>query len=103
MPPDADATAWDFQSLAEWWNLYGLPAVLVAVALAAVIRQRLRPVAGSVSELPDASQAQPTRSRLAAVRMIALIHLGLAMRFGVGLAQELLTLREQGIPQSNFP
>ena len=102
MPPEANATAWDFQSLTEWWNLYGLPAVLVVVALAVVIYQRLHRVAGSVSESIDASQAQPTMSRLAAVHMIALIHLGLAMRAGVGLAQELLTLREQGIPQS-FP
>jgi len=102
MPPDAEATAWDFQFVTECWNLYGLPAVLVVVALTVLIRQRLRPVAGSVSELTDAGQAQPTRSRLVAVRMIALIHLGLAMRFGVGLAQDLLTLREQGIPQSNF-
>src|SRR3974390_822084 len=99
MPPDADATAWDFQFLTECWNLYGLPAVLVAVVLAAVIRQRLRPAVRSVSEVPDPISSQTTRSRLAAVRMIALIHLGLAMRFGVSLAQDLLTLREQGIPQ----
>src|SRR5208283_4803670 len=65
-------------------------------------RERLGPVASSVVELPDTSEAQPTRSRLAAVHRIALIHLGLAIRAGVGLAQELLTLRGQGIPQSNF-
>ena len=35
-------------------------------------------------------------------RAMALIHLGLGLRAGVALVQELLTLREQGIPQS-FP
>jgi hypothetical protein len=102
MPLEADATAWDFLSLVAWWNLYGLPSVLVAVALAVVIHQRLHRTTGSVSELPDSALAQPHLSRLVAVRMIALIHLGLALRAGVGLVQELLTLREQGIPQS-FP
>ncbi len=102
MPPEADASAWDFLSLAAWWNLYGLPAVLVAVAIGVVIRQRLDRSAASTSGGTDASQARSSSSRLAAVRMIALIHLGLAIRAGVGLAQELLTLREQGIPQS-FP
>ena len=102
MPPEAELAAWDYQSLTEYWNLYGLPALLVVVAIAAAMRERLRSGAGSVVELPELSQAQPTRSRIAAVRLIALIHLGLAMRAGVGLAQELLTLRGQGIPQSNF-
>ena len=36
------------------------------------------------------------------MRTIALIHVGLAIRAGIGLAQELMTLRTQGIPQS-FP
>jgi len=102
MPSEAGLPTWDFQFLTECWNLYGLPAVLVVVALAVVLRERLQPVASSVVELPDACQAQPTRSRRAAIRLIALIHLGLAMRAGVGLAQELLTLRGQGIPQSNI-
>ena len=36
------------------------------------------------------------------IRLIALTHLGQAIRAGVGLARELLTLQSQGIPQS-FP
>ena len=39
---------------------------------------------------------------LAGIRLIALTHLAQAIRVGVGLARELLTLQSQGIPQS-FP
>ena len=41
-------------------------------------------------------------ARLGVIRLIALTHLGQAIRAGVGLARELLTLQSQGIPQS-FP
>ena len=39
---------------------------------------------------------------IVAIRLIALTHLVQAIRAGVGLARELLTLQSQGIPQS-FP
>ena len=102
MPPEAEPSAWDFLTLIAWWNLYGLPALLIVVALVVAIRQCNRPVAGSKQEPSDDSRAHPSRWRLKAIRTIALIHLGLAVRAGIGLAQELLTLRAQGIPQS-FP
>ena len=56
MPPEADASAWDFLSLAAWWNLYGLPAVLVITALAAILRERRRGAAPA--------PRGPTRTRL---------------------------------------
>jgi hypothetical protein len=89
MPADAEPIGWDFPTLAAWWNLYGLPALLLVVGVVVVARQLTR---GSMM----------TEPRRAAVRMVALIHLVLAVRAGIGLGQELLTLRTQGIPQS-FP
>ena len=32
MPELEDAIEWDFVTLAAWWNLYGLPVLLVVVA-----------------------------------------------------------------------
>jgi hypothetical protein len=79
--------------LIGWWNLYGLPVLLVVVALALLIRRRTRP-AGD-----DAQQTSPV---LLTVRAISLVHVVIALRAGLSLVQELLTLRAQGIPQS-FP
>jgi hypothetical protein len=89
MPAEAAPMGWDFPTLAAWWNLYGLPALLLVAGAVVVARQLMR---GSMM----------TEPRRTTVRMMALIHLGLAVRAGIGLAQELLTLRTQGIPQS-FP
>ncbi len=102
MPPQAAPGSWDFLTLIAWWNLYGLPALLVIVALVVLFRTRKRPVAGSQQESLEDRRARVARWRFKAIRTIALIHLGLAVRSGIGLVQELLTLRVQGIPQS-FP
>lgn len=102
MPPEAEPGAWDFLTLTAWWNLYGLPALLIVVALFVAIRRCNCPVASSTEEPSDDSRAHPPRWLLKVIRSIALIHLGLAVRAGIALAQELLTLRAQGIPQS-FP
>jgi hypothetical protein len=79
---------WDFLTLVARWNLYGLPALLVLVGLG-LVAWRMR-------------RREDSASTLLSVRIIALIHLGLGLRAGIGLAQEMLTLRVQGIPQS-FP
>jgi len=102
MPPEAEPRSWDFPTLITSWNLYGLPALLIVFALVLVIRRWNRPVASTTKEQADDSRAHSARWRLKAIRTIALIHLGLAVRAGIGLAQELLTFRAQGIPQS-FP
>jgi hypothetical protein len=87
MPDDAPASGWDFLTLVSWWNLYGLPVLLILVGLGLVAWRRKR---------------QGISSRdFVAVRTMALVYLGLGLRAAVGLAQELLTLRAQGIPQSN--
>ena len=45
MPDANDAIEWDFYTLVDWWNLYGLPALLAAAAITLVVRSRSRPVA----------------------------------------------------------
>lgn len=87
---------WDFPALADAWNLLGLPALLVVVGAALVIRDLMPAARGSKPEIGGVDAHRTT------VRTIALIHLGLAIRAAIGLAQELMTLRVQGIPQS-FP
>src|SRR5208283_5980080 len=59
MPPEAEPSAWDILTLIAWWNLYGLPALLIVVALVVAIRQYNRPAAGSKQELSDDSRAHP--------------------------------------------
>src|SRR5690242_862933 len=90
MTPEAGPMDWDFPALAEAWNLYGLPAILFAVGTVLVIRLLMRGATATGG------------SRRTTMRTIALIHVGLAIRAGIGFAQELMTLRTQGIPQS-FP
>jgi hypothetical protein len=102
MPPEAEPNAWNFLTLIACWNLYGLPSLLTVVALVVAIREWNRPAEDSKQEPSNDSRARPPRLRLRTMRTVALIHLGLAVRAGIGLAQELLTLRAQGIPQS-FP
>jgi hypothetical protein len=101
-PPDVEPTGWDFPTLADGWNLYGLPALLTIVVLA-VICWRLR-VRGTRlrGELNGQNIDAALLARLGAIRLIALTHLVQAIRAGIGLARELLTLQSQGIPQS-FP
>jgi hypothetical protein len=109
MDPDAGSTSWDFLELVARWNLYGLPGLLSAVAIIVVVSLvRDRPAHPQVSfegGPPRAGRVPQllfVRPRLRTLRLIALIHVGLALRWGIGLIQELLTLRVQGIPQS-FP
>ena len=45
-----EAIEWDFVTLVDWWNLYGLPVLLVVVAIAVLIRSRSRPAAELPSE-----------------------------------------------------
>ncbi len=103
MPPEAEPGQWDILTLIAWWNLYVLPALLILLALVVMIwRRKSSAVASSKTELSDDSMALAGRWRYRTIRTIALVHLGLAVRAGMGLAQELMTLRAQGIPQS-FP
>ena len=101
MPTDVETGTWDVITLIAWWNLYGLPVLLFLVATAVMIR-RLRQGSNATEGLRLDSRGDSSREPLrATIRLIALIHLGLAIRAGIGLVQELLSLREQGIPQSN--
>ena len=101
MPPDVEPMGWDFPTLADGWSLYGLPALLAVVVLA-VIWRRLS-LRSSLPRLEtNGANDAILLDRLAAIRLVALTHLAQAIRAGVGLARELLTLQSQGIPQS-FP
>jgi hypothetical protein len=92
MPDDGDSTHYDdFLMMVTWWNVYGLPVLLVVVAVVAVLvwrRARSAKVAGLVDD------------GTLAVRRIGLTHYGLALRAGIFLVQELLTMRAMGIPGS---
>jgi hypothetical protein len=88
MPADGDSIEWDFLTLISWWNLFGLPLLLLVVAAAVLIRQRRRP------------QAAAGLDALRTVRLIGLIHYGLALRALCQLTQELLTMRAMGISES---
>lgn len=89
MPEAGDVAQWDFLTLADWWNLYVLPALLVLVTLALVIIRRVRP--GSRSKLDS----------VRTIRRIGLIHVVLGLRALLHLVQEMQTLRTMGIFQSN--
>jgi len=88
MPAGAEPIEWDFLTLVTWWNLYGLPVLLVVVAITVVIRRRAQ------------SRATAGLDGLQTVHLIGLIHYGLALRALVQLVQELLALRAMGIPES---
>ncbi len=77
----------DFLTLAWWWNLVGLPS-LIGIAMAIALWRRR-----SGSKIDEIALA---------IRRLGLVHVILALRAGVALIQELLTLRVMGIPQS-FP
>ncbi len=77
----------DFLTLAWWWNLVGLPAVVAVVAGRALGKRRHEFHRGDIA---------------VAIRRLAIVHVILGLRAAIALVQELLTLREMGIPQS-FP
>jgi hypothetical protein len=81
---------WDFITLVTLWNFYGLPALLVGVVIGVVFRRRSR------------SRADAILDSLRTVSLVGLIHYGLTARALIQLFQELLTLREMGIPESFF-
>jgi hypothetical protein len=91
MMPDVDGTSeWDFITLVAWWNLYGLPVLLAAVAVFTGARNRYR---APLTSADDGALA---------LSYCGYIHFALAIRALMHLTQELLTLRVMGIPQS-FP
>jgi hypothetical protein len=108
MPVDAEPTDWGFLSVVSAWNLIGLPLLLVFTTALVIFRFRANLAAGGQNGEQNETQKRDEEitkfrlARLTTLRRIALIHLGVAIRAGVGLAQELATLSSQGIPQS-FP
>jgi hypothetical protein len=90
MPDIGDSTEWDFLTLVAWWNLYGLPLLLAAVAVVVVARSWWT---NGVTSAGDGARA---------VTFCGCIHFAWALRALIQLVQELLTFREMGIPQS-FP
>jgi hypothetical protein len=88
MPDVDDAIEWDFLTVVDWWNLYGLPVLLVIVTFAVLLRSRNRPAATA------------SRDGSKTVLLIGLIHCVLALQALISLVQELLTIRTMGIPQS---
>jgi hypothetical protein len=101
-PPDVEPMGWDFPTLADGWNLYGLPALLALVVLAVICWRLRMPRTRPPGEVNGQNIDAALRTSLGVIRLIALTHLVQAIRAGVGLARELLTLQSQGIPQS-FP
>ncbi len=86
---DVEAAAgWDFSTLAAWWNLYGLPILLLVVLIAVSVRNRLR------------ATTPAWQTAAGVLLMVGLIHCGLAVQSLLALVQELLTLRVMGIPES---
>ncbi len=88
-----DATAWDFLTLVSWWNLCGLPLVLVGAAALVFVG----PFSGGWRAKSDWRL-----DGMRIVRLVSFIHIGLALRASIALVQELLTLREMGVAES-FP
>jgi hypothetical protein len=88
MPEVDDAIGWDFLTLVDWWNLYGLPILLGLVTIVVLVRAR------------SARAGGVWRRGSRTVLLIGLIHCVLGLQALVFLAQELLTLRVMGIPQS---
>jgi hypothetical protein len=88
MPDGEDAIAWDFLTLVDAWNLYGLPVLLAIVVVVVLVRCRSRSVRAA------------WRAGSRTVLLVGLIHVALACQALISLVQELLTLRVMGIPQS---
>ena len=92
--PEGDAPIpWDFRSVLLCWNLFALPAMLVATAVFFVVRNRRLERTNSA----DMNLALDGR-RL--VKILAILHLVISVQALVRLTQELLTMREMGIPES---
>jgi hypothetical protein len=82
---------WDFLTLVAWWNLYALPAVLLATAAFVVVRKgRL--------DRQNVGDVFLDSHRL--VRIAALIHLGIGLHAALRLVEELLTMRVMGVSES---
>lgn len=90
MPERDNAIEWDFRTLIDGWILYGLPVLLVVVAIGSVIRARSR------------AQSSASVESKRTVRRIGLIHGALAVQALIFLVQELLTMRTMGIPESHI-
>jgi hypothetical protein len=86
---DGSPTEWDFVTLVAWWNLYGLPVLLVVIAITITIWRRSGP---TTTRWQDRSRA---------IRSIGLTHCALALHALISLGQELLTMRTMGIPASH--
>ena len=90
MTEPEDAIGWDFLTVIDGWILYGLPILLVVAAAVALRYGRSH---AKTSALSDS---------LRTVRRIGLIHCALAAQSLIFLAQELLTMRTMGIPESHI-
>jgi hypothetical protein len=91
MPEGQEPAEWDFLTYVTGWNLYALPALLLVTGVFIFLKNRRRRGA-------DPAAIDDDGRRL--VRIIALIHLGLAFHGAIRLVQELLTLRVMGVTES---
>jgi hypothetical protein len=90
MADGSDSIQWDVVDLNASWNLFGLPVLLLIVAVIVWIHHRSRPQTTAGFDSP-----------WAVVRYIGLIHCGLAIQSMIALAQEVLAIRALGNPQSH--
>jgi hypothetical protein len=90
MADGSDSIEWNLVDLVARWNVYGLPVLLLVVAVIAWVRHRSRPTKAGWDD------------GLRTVRRIGLIHCVLAIQVLIALAQELLAIRAMGIPQSHI-
>jgi hypothetical protein len=90
MPEPEDAIGWDFLTVIDGWILYGLPILLVVAAAVTLRYGRSH------------AKANASSDSLRTVRRIGLIHCALAAQSLIFLAQELLTMRTMGIPESHI-
>jgi hypothetical protein len=90
MTAGSESIPWDLVDLIAYWNLYGLPVLLLMVVAIGWGRHRSQPAAAAQLD-----------SSKAVVRRIGLIHCGLAIQALIALAQELSAIRALGNPQSH--
>ncbi len=93
MPEGDIPAAWDFRTLLAWWNLYALPALLLAAAVLVFVKNR-RSSTNNITGIDIGLDGR----RL--VKIAALIHLGISVQALVRLTQELLTMGEMGVTES---
>ncbi len=91
MAEDGGSTGWDFLTLITGWNLYALPAVLLAAVLFIMVKNR---------RLGTADPAAIGLDGRRLVRVVTFIQLVLALHGAILLVQELLTMREMGVTES---